>query len=80
VVAVPLLMLLFPSRHSHGPWVAWCLGFYALAKGLELADGPVFAMLGLSGHTLKHLAATVATAMLLVMITRWRQLTPKQDQ
>jgi hypothetical protein len=72
MLAVPLLMLLFPARHSHSHCLAWCLGFYALAKVLELADAPVYAVLGVSGHTLKHLAATAATAMVLVMISRWR--------
>lgn len=41
----------------------WCvLAIYALAKLLELADAPVFVATGglLSGHTLKHLVASLA--------------------
>jgi len=76
ILLVPLLMLLFPARHSHSHCLGWCLGLYALAKVLELADAPIYALAGVSGHTLKHLAATAATAMVLLMIRRWRLQEP----
>lgn len=42
-------------------WV-WVIAIYALAKLLELADDPVFEATGglVSGHTLKHLVASLA--------------------
>ena len=38
------------------------IGLYAVAKGCELNDGPLFHLSGewISGHTLKHLAAALA--------------------
>ena len=38
------------------------IGLYALAKLLEHFDGVLFAAIGFSGHTLKHLAAAAALA------------------
>ncbi|MEO5882153.1 MAG: hypothetical protein ABIQ06_07020 [Caldimonas sp.] len=55
------------------PARAWwaVLGCYAAAKLFELADRPVFAVLGgLSGHTLKHLAAAAGAAWLLHAVVR----------
>jgi hypothetical protein len=62
LVAIPAMMLILPSRNGGGRSLAVGLGCYALAKLLELFDAPIFA-LGhvVSGHTLKHLIAAVAT-------------------
>jgi hypothetical protein len=51
------------------PFVA-ALVLYALAKVLEAEDRPVFAALGVSGHTLKHLVAAAAIGVLAVEIHR----------
>ena len=72
-----LPMLLVPLGLSLGlrattpaatPARAWwtVLGCYVLAKLFEVADQPLFAALGgLSGHTLKHLAAAAGAGLLL---------------
>ena len=51
------------------PVVAW----YALAKVAETFDNQIYSALGLSGHTLKHLAGAAAT----FWIFRWRTADPK---
>jgi hypothetical protein len=59
LLLVVLVLALFPKRrHGTGYLVAGLIG-YGAAKGLELWDANVYAMLGgaVSGHTLKHLAA-----------------------
>lgn len=61
MLAVPLMLALFPPRYSGGGWLVACLLLYALAKGLEVADRPILELLGVSGHTLKHLASAAAT-------------------
>jgi len=64
-VLIPLVCWLYPlARHTHGRHIAWIYLWYALAKLFELGDGQIFNALGglVSGHTLKHLAAAVATA------------------
>lgn len=56
---VPMLALLAIPK-----W--WpMIGLYAVAKLLEHFDGALFAAIGLSGHTLKHLAAAAALALAL---------------
>lgn len=61
MLAIPLLLLLFPSRYHRTGDVWAILGLYAAAKVLEALDARVFA-LGqvVSGHTLKHLVASLA--------------------
>lgn len=47
------------------------IGLYAAAKGAELADHRIFEALGfMSGHTLKHLLAAAASAILVAAIAR----------
>lgn len=71
-----LIVLLFPPRYSRGYDLAIIVGFYALAKALEMLDRPIFSIGHLvSGHTLKHLAAAAAGYWLLRML--WmRRLSP----
>jgi hypothetical protein len=66
---VILLALLFPARYTQGRYLGFVVGYYALAKALELFDEPIFAALRVvSGHTLKHLAAAAAGYCILRMI------------
>jgi hypothetical protein len=62
-------MVLYPARYSGTAYLVMGLAAYAAAKGLELADRPIFA-LGqvVSGHTLKHLAAAGGVACLAAML------------
>lgn len=73
LVALPLLLWLFPkARYTTGPYLFWLLFWYAAAKALEAFDREVFALFGnlVSGHTLKHLAAAGAVAVVIRMIQR----------
>jgi hypothetical protein len=66
---VLLIVLLFPPRYSRGSDLAVIVGFYVLAKVLELLDKPIFHVGHIvSGHTLKHLAAAAAGYWLLRML------------
>ncbi len=71
MVFLPLLLLLRPPAVG-ARWFWGVLGCYALSKGLEAADAPVYhAGHGLlSGHSLKHIAAALATACLLPPLRR----------
>jgi hypothetical protein len=72
---VILLALFLPPRYTRTRDYAWVLGFYALAKLLELFDKPIFAALRLvSGHTLKHLAAAMAGYWILRMVQKRQPL------
>jgi hypothetical protein len=48
----------------------WVVIWYGLAKALEAEDRPIYAGLGMSGHTLKHLAAAVATGYFVQLFTQ----------
>lgn len=66
---VLLVALIFPRRYTRGSDLAIVVGFYALAKVLEILDRPIFAAGHLvSGHTLKHLAAATAGYYILRML------------
>ena len=74
-VLVVLLVLLFPRRYTRAFDFGLVIGFYILAKVLESYDRAVFAVLHVvSGHTLKHLAATAAGYFILRMLQRRRAL------
>jgi hypothetical protein len=69
LLAIPLLLFLFPPRYTRTADWFIALGWYALAKVFEEADGPIYA-LGhvVSGHTLKHLAAAAGSYWLYRML------------
>jgi hypothetical protein len=67
---IPVLLVGRPAGAApRFPFVA-ALVLYALAKVLEAEDRPVFAAIGVSGHTLKHLVAAAAIGVLAVEIHR----------
>lgn len=71
LIPASLLLRMQPLHSGALPGAAWwaALGLYAGAKGMEGADAAVMEALnsmgGLSGHTLKHLLAAAAAALLL---------------
>lgn len=74
LVAIPLMVLLFPPRYSRTGDLFVAVGWYALAKILEHFDHGIFAVLGVSGHTLKHLASGMGAWWILRMLERRRPL------
>jgi len=73
VLAIPLVLVLFPRRYTLavgfvGAWVG-----YGLAKVAELEDVPIYRLGGMvSGHTLKHLVAAAGIGILVWMLVRRR--------
>ncbi len=71
MAAIPLLSALFPARYTHGADWLVALALYVLAKAAELGDAAVFRAGGVvSGHTLKHVLAALALAVLVRMLVR----------
>jgi hypothetical protein len=71
MIALPVIFGLFPRhRYTATRYLAWVIVWYSLSKVLERFDEEVFDWLGrtISGHTLKHLAAAVATYVVLRML------------
>ncbi|MFQ5880973.1 MAG: ceramidase domain-containing protein [Candidatus Methylomirabilales bacterium] len=69
LLAIPLMLLLFPARYTRIADLLGAVGWYILAKAFEFLDAQVFA-LGrvVSGHTLKHLASAIAAYWILRML------------
>lgn len=59
LVAIPAILLLYPVPRAGRKWIWAALAAYLVAKAFESLDGPIYLALGISGHTLKHLAAAV---------------------
>jgi hypothetical protein len=72
MLAIPLMMALFPPRYTRTRDMGWLVLWYAIAKALEQWDVAVFRATGgmMSGHALKHVAAALAVAALVVMVAR----------
>ena len=73
VLSLPLFLILFPPSYTRSPDLVVVAGFYVLAKLFEIFDHQIFAAGHLvSGHTLKHLAASLSGYWILRML-RLRQ-------
>lgn len=61
ILAVVLLVLLFPPRYTRSAYLFGAAALYGAALGAELLDYPIFALGQIvSGHTVKHLLAALA--------------------
>ena len=66
LLLIPLILLMFPSQFTRSSDIWWFLALYLIAKVFELLDQQFFAWLGLiSGHSLKHIAASLGTLIFL---------------
>jgi hypothetical protein len=72
LAALLLLALLFPARYTHSGWLLAGGMAYLAAKGLEILDKQFFSLLKISGHTLKHLVASLAAVCIVQMLARRR--------
>jgi len=74
-MVVLLTVLLLPARYTRSSDLLVVAGFYVLAKALESSDQLVFSWGHMvSGHTLKHLAASAAGYWILRMLQRRQPL------
>ncbi|NKB58517.1 MAG: alkaline phytoceramidase [Alphaproteobacteria bacterium] len=76
MIALPVICWLFPkARYTGGGYLIWVIFWYAAAKVLEYFDAEILALLGgaVSGHSLKHLAAAMATLAVLRMVAGSRR-------
>jgi hypothetical protein len=68
LVVVVLLLLLYPARYPGTSYLVAGLITYASAKAFESGDRIIFNAVGVSGHTLKHLAAAGGVACVVAML------------
>ncbi|HEX8986618.1 MAG TPA: hypothetical protein VF816_01555 [Rhodocyclaceae bacterium] len=69
-----VLIPLWQSSYDVRPYDRWYFGaallLYAAAKGAEVGDHQIAALLGVTGHTLKHLLATLSSALIVAALDR----------
>lgn len=71
IVMLPFVFWFFPEHYyTANDYIFWIITWVILSKLFELFDGEVFDILGntISGHTLKHLAASVAAFVVFRML------------
>ncbi len=73
MLALPLILVLYPGRHTDGHFYWLLIASYGLAKLAEYLDAPLYDLFGvLSGHGLKHLLAASGPVFLAEMLRRRR--------
>ncbi|MFL6300775.1 MAG: hypothetical protein ACJ71N_09245 [Terriglobales bacterium] len=69
LLAIPLMMALFKPRYTRGGDILFALALYVAAKFCESYDGAIYGRLRfVSGHSIKHLLAALASFVLLRML------------
>ncbi len=59
MIAVPVMLILFPARYSAAGHVWFTVLLYGLAKAAEVLDHRMAAVILMGGHPWKHLAAAL---------------------
>lgn len=73
MLAIPLILLLFPSRLSKVVYLWFVIALYALAKVVEMLDRRIFEILGaVGGHPLKHIIASAGVYTFYLALKRRR--------
>lgn len=69
---IPIFLWLFydPAHQLTLQYLAWAVVWYVVAKIFEQMDYPIYNTFGVSGHTLKHLAAAVSTWYFVLLFRR----------
>jgi hypothetical protein len=77
ILMIPLILLLFPSRFDTTRPLWALIGWYGLAKLLEMFDRQILEITGvIGGHPLKHLAAAMGVYQLALGLSRRRTVPP----
>ncbi|MBS1602796.1 MAG: alkaline phytoceramidase [Bacteroidetes bacterium] len=74
MVMIPVIPGLYGERDGRVRALVWVVIWYGAAKVLEWQDWEVYRGIGLSGHTLKHLAAGVSAGYFVVLYRRRGEL------
>ncbi len=76
LLTIPFVMILYRAGYSHQWLLLLALGWYALAKISEVADGEIFRLSQgiVSGHTIKHLLSALGCLSIFLMLQRRKLL------
>lgn len=69
-----LIMSAMPSHYTRSKDIVWVVLWYGLAKGFEAFDSQIYTLTEgvVSGHSLKHLAGALSSALLIRMVWKRR--------
>ena len=72
ILSIPIVLVLYKGRYTHIRFFLYALILYLFAKLFELYDREVFSILSeqLSGHTLKHIFASLSVLSLYLMLQK----------
>ena len=74
IILIPLILMLYQSRFTHGYYYWLIIACYVLAKIFEQADQIIFdALIYVSGHSLKHMVSALAPLFFYLMLKNRRQ-------
>ncbi len=74
LLALPFLFVFFSKKVTYGKYILGTAVFYILAKICEYADVAIFEFTKhwWSGHTIKHLLASIALYYMVKLLDKWR--------
>ncbi len=78
MLVIGMLLVMTKPRFTHSYALILVGVLYALAKAFELLDRPIYDAAGVSGHTLKHVTAGAATAVVAWWVYVRRPLAPPE--
>lgn len=80
MVLIPLILVLYRSRLSKTGYIWAALGAYAVAKIAEHQDAAIYQLSGIiSGHSLKHLLASLGALIMVAALIRRREYGAMSD-
>jgi hypothetical protein len=80
MLLILLILVLFPSKFSHGHFYWIFFGLFLVARMFELNDRFVYQHLhGMGGHMLKHILAALACYVFLIQLKK-RSIKPSLEQ
>ncbi len=74
MLLIPMILFMFPARYSHTVYIWAMLGCYLIAKLFEFYDVELFNLIGLSGHSLKHLFAALGPYLFYLQLKKRKAL------
>jgi len=79
LLTIPFVMVLYRAGYSHQWLLLVALGWYALAKFSEVADGEIFRLSQgiISGHTVKHFLSALGCLSILLMLQKRNSISSK---
>lgn len=72
MISIPVMLLVCPGSRDAARWLWGTFAVYAVAKVAEQLDASIYGLLGLSGHSIKHLLGSVAVGLVVLALLRLR--------